>query len=79
MPVLSYIAYPNKGKLTDLVLELNSFPQCEIVPANNKELAILVTDTQSEKEEEELQEQLKQVKNLQCLTMVFGHSDPSNL
>ncbi len=79
MPIFSYLAYPNEGKLDDLIKEFNLIPQCKIIPAKNKKLGVLVTDTRNEKEEEELQSQLKQINNLQCLTMVFGCAEPSEI
>ena len=46
-----------------------------MVPSDNEELLVVVTDTPGQKAEEDLQENLKGLKSLQCLSMTFGHVD----
>ncbi|UCD31311.1 MAG: hypothetical protein JSW04_11945 [Desulfobacterales bacterium] len=75
MPVFSYLAYPVKGAKKKLLNDLSALDHCEVMPAKNKEVLILVTDTPNEKKEEELQNKLKELKSLQSLGMTFGHGD----
>ena len=75
MPVFSYLAQPLPGAKDDLVRELGEVPHCETVPSDNEDLLGLVTDTPDESAEEKLQESLKGLKSLQCLSMTFGHVD----
>ncbi len=75
MPVLSYLAYPVQGAKQELLNDLTALDHCEVIPAENKEDLILVTDTPDEEKEQALQNQLKQLKSLQSLGMTFGHSD----
>jgi nitrate reductase NapAB chaperone NapD len=75
MPVFSYLAYPEKGAKQKLLNELAALDYCEVTPADNKDILILVTDTPDEKKEQELQKKLKQLKSLRSLGMTFGHTD----
>jgi nitrate reductase NapAB chaperone NapD len=75
MPVFSYLAYPVKGAKEELLNELAALDHCEVMPAENEEILILVTDAPNEKQEKELQNKIKQLKSLQSLGMTFGHGD----
>ena len=75
MPVFSYLAYPVMGAMKLLLDELAALDYCEVTPAENDELIILVTDTPDEKREKELQKKLKNLKSLRSLGMTFGHVD----
>jgi len=74
MPILSYLALPKDGAMTQLCAALTAMDYCEIIPAENQEVVVLVTDTPNEKVEKELQETLKKLPSLQSLSMTFGHS-----
>jgi nitrate reductase NapAB chaperone NapD len=75
MPVFSYLAYPVTGSKAQLLEDLAALDFCEVTPAENEEVLILVTDTPDEKTEKKLQEKLKSIKSLESLGMTFGHSD----
>ena len=75
MPVFSYLAYPAQGAKEELLKDLAKLDYCEAVPAENKEILILVTDTPDDKKEKELQKKLKELKSLESLGMTFGHTD----
>ncbi|MBC8432598.1 MAG: hypothetical protein HQ552_09245 [Desulfobacteraceae bacterium] len=75
MPVFSYLAYPVKGAKEELLNELAALDHCEVMPAENEEILILVTDAPNEEQEQELQKKIKQLKSLQSLGMTFGHGD----
>jgi nitrate reductase NapAB chaperone NapD len=75
MPVFSYLAYPAKGAKEELLNELAALDHCEVMPAENEEILILVTDAPNEEQEQELQKKIKQLKSLQSLGMTFGHGD----
>ena len=77
MPVCSYIVYPVSGRMHPLMETLNSMRGCEVTPANNRELLILVTETSSPREEDLLQEQLKQQEDIECLALAFGEIQAS--
>jgi len=75
MPIFSYLAYPVKGAKQDLLNDLAALDHCEVIPAENEEVLILVTDTPDEEKENELQKKLKQLSSLESLGMTFGHTD----
>ena len=75
MPIISYLAYPEKGKKSILLKELSAIAHCEATPADNEEVLVLVTDTPDDDTERKLQEKMKNIKSLQSLGMTFGHGD----
>jgi len=75
MPVFSYLAQPIPGAKENLLEELGGVQHCEVVPSDNEDVLVLVTDTPDQKAEEQLQERLRELKSLQGLSMTFGHVD----
>ena len=75
MPVFSYLAYPAKGAKAELFNDLSALDHCEVIPSENEDILILLTDTPDEEKEKELQNQLKTLKSLESLGMTFGHTD----
>ncbi len=75
MPVFSYLAYPVRGAKDSLLHDLTALDYCKVIPAENEDVLILVTDAPDEKKERKLQEKLKQIKPLQSLAMTFGYGD----
>lgn len=79
MPVFGYLAMPIKGALDTLRIQLSSIPYCDVIPAENRDVLVLVTDTPDEETEKELQTTLKSLNTLQSLSMTFGHTDEQQL
>ena len=75
MPIISYLAYPQKGEKETLLKDFSALEHCEATPADNEEILLLVTDTPDDDTEKKLQEKLKELKSLQSLGMTFGHGD----
>ena len=75
MPIFSYLAYPIQGAKERLLNDLAALDYCEVTPAENKEVLILVTDTPDEETEKKLLKKLKALKSLESLGMTFGHTD----
>ena len=75
MPVFSYLAYPKQGAKQDLLNDLTALDHCEVTPADNQNILILITDTPDEETEKVLQKKLKELKTLESLGMTFGHVD----
>ena len=57
------------------VNDLAALDYCEVTPAENEEILILLTDTPDENSEKALQKKLKTLKSLESLGMTFGHTD----
>ncbi len=79
MPIFSYLAYPVKGQKNELIKDLSAITYCDVVPADNEDLVILVTDAPDKSSEKHLQEKLKGVKSLNCMSMTFGHVDQQTM
>ncbi len=75
MPIFSYLAYPAAGAKETLLGDLRRLKYCEVMPADNEDLLILVTDTPDEAAEALLQQKIKKLSSLQSLSMAFGHAD----
>jgi nitrate reductase NapAB chaperone NapD len=72
MPIKSYLAHPKEGKKEDLLVALSELNHCEVIPAHNKDVIVLVTDTESEIEENILKEKLEAIESLKLFSMVSG-------
>lgn len=75
MPIFSYLAIPKNGAKDQLCSDLAALPGCEIIPADNQDIVILVTDTPDEETEDNLQAALKAIESLQTLSLTFGCDD----
>ena len=74
MPILSFLALPQAGGMEELCADLSALQYCEVIPAENQEVVVLVTDTPDDNAEKELQTALKKLPSLQSLSMTFGHN-----
>lgn len=75
MPVFSYLAIPKSGAKEALCTELASLEHCRILPADNHEVVVVVTDTPDIATEKALQETLTRLQSLQSLSLTFGFDD----
>jgi len=72
MPIKSYLAHPCDGKYQQLLSDLSNITGCDIIPSENEEIAIVVTDTKDEFEDQKLQVKINSIKSLKMLSMVSG-------
>jgi hypothetical protein len=74
MPIKSYLAYPVPGQRDALTAALRRLGgcdvSCEVLPAENRDLLVVVTDTPDEATEAVLQEALVRVPALEGLALV---------
>lgn len=75
MPIKSYLAFAQANRFSQMVADLELCGNVTVVPAENREVAIVVTESPNSDDEKTLKERLDQVPDLQCLTLVFGHAD----
>ena len=73
MPVKSYIVIPQSDQKGSLVKDIGRMEGCEIHPAENKEVLVLVTDTESEIDDKELYAKLESNKNIKHISLVSGY------
>jgi len=76
MPIKSYLAHPLEGKKTELIKAISDISQCEVIPAENEDVVIIVTETNTKDEEEKLKEQLEAIGSLKLLALVSGFNTP---
>lgn len=75
MPVKSYLVFPKDGEKAKLSARLSDFDWCEVVPAANKDVLVLVTDTTDEKEEEKCLNLLGEIQEIKHYTLVSGFEE----
>lgn len=75
MPIFSYLAMPQTKSRESLCSELSALPYCEVIPAENQDVVVLVTDTPDDITEKKLQETLKSLPSLQSLSLAFGYDE----
>lgn len=75
MPVFSYLVYPEQNKKKQLITDLSSIEHCEVSPADNKDVIILVTDAPDIETDKALQKKIQALESLQSISMTFGHTD----
>ncbi|CAM1366950.1 Periplasmic nitrate reductase chaperone NapD [Tenacibaculum litoreum] len=76
MPIKSYLAHPHDGKKEELIKALSSLNECEVIPAENKDVLVVVTETETKAEEEILKQKLETISSLKLLAMVSGFNTP---
>ena len=75
MPITSYLAHARPGQREALALRLGAISECSVLPAENRDVVLLITDTTDAESEERLQQRLRKIEELTCLAMVFAHGD----
>ncbi len=75
MPIFSYLAIPRSGAKESLCAELSALEYCRVIPAENHEVVVLVTEAPDETSEEALQGKLKKLQGLQSLSLAFGYDE----
>ena len=76
MPIKSYLAHPYDGKKDNLEKALKALEYCEVIPAENKNLLIVVTDTNNLTQDEQLKEAIEAIDSLKLLALVSGFDTP---
>ena len=72
MPIKSYILHFEEGKKEALIEELQKLTNCEVIPAQNHDVIVLVTETETEESDSELYNKLLEIKGLKHLSLVSG-------
>ena len=78
MPIKSYLAHPHSGKKEALIQEILNLENCEVIPAKNEELLVVVTDTSDDIADKKLTEQIEAIDSLKLLALVSGFNTPIN-
>lgn len=78
MPIKSYLAHPQDGRKQHLVDALSEIKECEVMPATNENVLVVVTDTLDDASEEILKKKIEKIDSLKLLAMVSGFNSPQN-
>lgn len=73
MPIKSYILIPQANKKQKLMDEIGILEGCEIHPAENQEVIVLVTDTENESQDKKLVAQIESNQNIKHISLVSGY------
>lgn len=76
MPICSYLVIPREGDVDRVYDRLAGLAECEVVRAENRDVLILVTETEGLEEEEELRSSVEATDGIQALLLTFGEIDP---
>lgn len=76
MPVCSYVIFPETGTKEALTSHLEAWSDCEVQPAENEDVVLLVTDTDGRREQEDLEDRLEAVSSIQMFAQTFGEIVP---
>lgn len=76
MPVCSYLVIPSAGAAQAVAGQLAALPGCDVAPAENRDILLLVTDSAGPEEERALQAAVGDVQGICSLVMVFGEIEP---
>lgn len=72
MPIKSYILHFEEGKKEVLIEELQKLTNCEVIPAQNHDVVVVVTETETEELDNKLHNKLVEIKGLKHLSLVSG-------
>ena len=75
MTIQSYLVYPEPGRTAALTATLARIPGCEVIPSENRELLVLITDTPDEAAQKSLEARLEALDGAACLAMVGGWTE----
>jgi nitrate reductase NapAB chaperone NapD len=75
MAVCSYLVIPAEGTTDAVMARLSALPGCETARAENREVILLVTDTQGPEQEKALRQQLENVDDVLAMIFTFGEID----
>ena len=76
MTIQSYLVYPETGHGPAVAESLRRLTGCsEIIPAQNRELLVLVTETATNDDQKALEANLESLDGVACLAMVGGWAE----
>ncbi len=76
MPIKSYLAHPFDNKKEELQQALSLIKGCEIIPAENENVLVIVTETKNDEEDNKLKETIEKIESLKLLALVSGFNTP---
>lgn len=76
MPIKSYLAHSFENKKEELQQALLLIDECEIIPAENENVLVVITETVNDEEDKKLKETIDGIESLKLLALVSGFNTP---
>ena len=73
--IQSYLVYPASGCKEQVETALAAMPGCEVLPAENESVLILVTETLDRPAQKELERRLESMDEITHLALVSGFTE----
>ena len=73
MLLKSYLVYPRPGFRKQLLHGLSLLPECEVIPASNQDLFVLLTTTTSAEQDMGLEETISSLNGFGNMALVSGY------
>jgi nitrate reductase NapAB chaperone NapD len=73
MPICSYLVHVKEQKLDSVVNQLEHKSECSVFPASNKDLLVLVTETNDDKREMGLTEEINTIEDIECMALTYAN------
>lgn len=77
MAICSYLVIPEPGEAPAVRERLEAMPGCEVVPADNRDILLLVTDTADRGAEDALRDRIEELAGIQALLQTFREVEVS--
>lgn len=73
--IQSYVVHPAAGRAAEVFAALTAIPGCEVLPAENRPVLVLVTETPDRVAQRELERRLEAIENVAHIALVSGWTD----
>jgi nitrate reductase NapAB chaperone NapD len=77
MPTCGYIVFTRPGSRDTVAERLRGIEGCEVVPAENRDVLLLVTDAAGAEADDRLRRDVEAIADIECLVLSFGEIDPA--
>jgi nitrate reductase NapAB chaperone NapD len=75
MAVCSYLVIPEPGTTATVMARLSALAGCEVARAENREVILLVTDTDGPEQEKTLRQEIEGIEGILSMVFTFGDID----
>lgn len=75
MTIRSYLVLTRPGDLEGVAARLRLLPDCDVLPAENRDVLIVVGETNADEHHEALEERLAAVDGVAGVSLVAGFAD----
>ena len=75
MAICSYLVQSLKDRASLLESKLNNLPYTEVYPSDDKSIFIVVTESESSKQEIKYQKEIAAIPEVQCLTLTYANEE----